>query len=153
MCFGEDGITQGLPNVERGIGALSAALVPELECVDSEQEMKIKPQSKPFLSKTSSAREALLLQTPGNPLAWQGVPAAVVSLPPAATKSLLPHPSPPGCDSAFSHLSHLPQRSLLSTISTNTMSYDIEPGARRIPTLVQYCQRGEDTSPGTPTLL
>lgn len=24
------------------------------------------------------------------------------------------------------------------------MSYDIEPLGRRIPTLVQYCQRGED---------
>lgn len=81
VCFGEDGITQGLPNVERGIGALSAALVPELGCADIEQQMKIKPQSKPFLPKTSSAREALLLQTPGNPLAWQDEPAAVVRLP------------------------------------------------------------------------
>ena len=30
------------------------------------------------------------------------------------------------------------------------MSYDIEPGGRRIPTLVQCCQRGEEI-PGTPS--
>ena len=69
VCFGEDGITQGLPNVERGIGALSAALVPELGCADSEQQMKIKPQTKLFVAKKSTAQEPQCLRTP---LAWHG---------------------------------------------------------------------------------
>ena len=84
---------------------------------------------------------------PGNPLAWLPQPAAmiVVECPgPSPTGRCCRYPSPPVCDSAFSHLSHLRQPLLLRSISTNTMSYDIDSGRRRIPTLVQYCQRGED---------
>ena len=41
---------------------------------------------------------------------------------------------------------HPPPSSVPSSLSTSTMSSESEPGGRRVPTLVQHCQRGELSS-------
>ena len=130
---------------------------PWVEDCGDEEQMKIKPQSKPFVSKTSNGAEAQDPNYPGNPLAWllDSQPAAVAALrvpvrvrfgvrvAAAETRARL-YAVPP---LAISHTFRHPL--LLSTIPTSTMSYDIEPGGRRIPTLVQCCQRGEDVPRNT----